>query len=178
MWLNYGDVNTKFFHLTTLHRRSHSRVVTLKDTTGLWLIGDPLLAHINDTFHKLFQATSEYRRPSLRSASRVCLSSPFLEHTQTLSTIPLLDEILKALRHLPSLKAPRPDGFHALFFQTNWHVLGQSVIQIIQDIFEQLRIPPTWGHTNLVLIPKVAHLKQITQFHPINLCNTLYQLVS
>ena len=177
-WLNYGDVNTKFFHLTTLHRRSHSRVVTLKDTTGLWLIGDPLLAHINDTFHKLFQATSEYRRPSLRSASRVCLSSPFLEHTQTLSTIPLLDEILKALRHLPSLKAPRPDGFHALFFQTNWHVLGQSVIQIIQDIFEQLRIPPTWGHTNLVLIPKVAHPEQITQFHSISLCNTLYKLVS
>ena len=177
-WRNYGNVNTKFFHLTTLHRRSHSWVVTLKDTTGLWLTGDPLLAHINDTFHKLCQATSEYRRPSLRSAPRVCLSSPFLEHTQTLSTIPLLDEILKALRHLPLLKAPRPDGFHALFFQTNWHFLGQSVIQIIQDIFEQLRIPPTWGHSNLVLIPKVAHLKQITQFHPINLCNTLYQLVS
>ena len=130
-WLNYGNVNTKFFHLITLHRRSYSRVVTLKDTTGLWLIGDPLLAHINDTFHKLFQATSEYRRPSLRSTPRVCLSSPFLEHTQTLSTIPLLDEIFKALRHLPSLKASRLDGFHALFFQTNWHVLGQSVIQII-----------------------------------------------
>ena len=123
-WLNYGDMNTEFFHLTTLHRRSHSWVVTLKDTIGLWLTGDPLLAHINDTFHKLFQATYEYRRPSLRSAPRVCLSSPFQEHTQTLSTIPLLDEILKALRHLPSLKASRPDGFHALFFQTNWHVLG------------------------------------------------------
>ena len=107
-----------------------------------------------------------------------CLSSSFLEHTQTLSTIPLLDEILKALRHLPLLKASRSDGFHALFFQTNWHVLGQSIIQIIQDIFEQLHIPPTWGHTNLVLIPKVAHLKQIKQFHLINLCNTLYQLVS
>ena len=177
-WLNYGDMNTKFFHLTTLHRRSHSRVVTLKDTTGLWLTGDPLLVHINDTFHKLFQATFEYRRPSLRSAPQMCLSSPFLEHTQTLSTIPLLDEILKALRHLPLLKAPRSDGFHALFFQTNWHVLGQSVIQIIQDIFEQLCIPPTWGHTNLVLIPKVTHPEQITQFRPISLCNTLYKLVS
>ena len=123
-WLNYGNANTKFFHLTTLHQRSHSRVVTLKDTTGLWLTKDPLLAHINDTFHKLFQATSEYRRPSLRSAQQVCLASPFLEHTQTLSTIPLPDEILKALRHLPSLKAPGPNDFHALFFQANWHVLG------------------------------------------------------
>ena len=88
------------------------------------------------------------------------------------------NKILKALRHLPSLKAPGPDGFHALFFQTNWHVLGQSIIQIIQDIFEQLRIPSTWGHTNLVLIPKVAHPEQITQFRPISLCNTLYKVVS
>ena len=74
--------------ITTLHRRSHSRVVTLKDITGLWLTGDPLLAHINDTLHKLFQATSEYHRHSLRSVPRVCLASPFLEHSQTLSTIP------------------------------------------------------------------------------------------
>ena len=147
--------------------------MTLKDTTGLWLTGDPLLAHINDTFPKLFQATSEYHRHSLCSAPRVCLASPFLEHSQMLSTIPLPDEILKALKHLPSLKAPGLDGFHALFLQTNWHVLGQSIIQIIQDIFEQLRIPPKWGHTNLVLIPRVAHPEQITQFRPISLCNTL-----
>ena len=45
-------------------------------------------------------------------------------------------------------------------------------------MFEQLCIPPTWGHTNLVLIPKVAHPEQITQFRPIGLYNTLYKLVS
>ena len=105
--------------------------MTLKNTIGLWLTGDLLLAHLNDAFNKLFQATFEYRRPSLCSVPLVWLSSLFLEHTQTLSTIPLPDEIYKALRHLPSLKAPGLDGFHALFFQTNWHVLGQSVIQII-----------------------------------------------
>ena len=152
--------------------------MTLKDTTGLWLTGDPLLAHINDTFHKLFQATSEYRRNSLHSTPYVCLASSFLKHSQQLSSILLPDEIFKALRCLPPLKALGSGGFHALFFQTNWHVMGQSIIQTIQDIFEQLRIPPTWGHTNLVLIPKVAHLETITQFRPISLCNTLYKLVS
>ena len=52
------------------------------------------------------------------------------------------------------------------------------MIQIIHDIFKQLQIPPTWGQTNLVLIPKVAQPEQITQFRPVSLCNTLYKLVS
>ena len=30
----------------------------------------------------------------------------------------------------------------------------------------------------MVLIPKVAHPELITQFHPINFCNTLYKLLS
>ena len=54
MWLNYGDANTKFFHLKTIQRRSHSRVVTLKDDTGLWLTDEPLTQHIQNAFKKLF----------------------------------------------------------------------------------------------------------------------------
>ena len=49
---------------------------------------------------------------------------------------------------------------------------------MIQEIFEHHSIPPPWGITNLVLIPKIAHPETINQFHPISLCNTLYKLVS
>ena len=50
MWLNYGDANTKFFHAKTIQRRSQSRVSTLKDDTGLWLTGEPLIHHIHRVF--------------------------------------------------------------------------------------------------------------------------------
>lgn len=52
------------------------------------------------------------------------------------------------------------------------------MIQFIQDIFEKLTIPPDWGITNLVLIPKVAYLDMIIQFRLTSLCITLYKLVS
>ena len=115
---------------------------------------------------------------TLGTARQYYPNSPFLTQIQALTNVPQPDEIFQTLRELPPLKAPGPNGYHALFFQTHWYCLGPSIIQVIQDIFENLTIPPSWGETNLVLISKVAHPELINQFRPINLCNTLYKLLS
>ena len=178
MWLNYGDANTKFFHVKTIQRRSQSRVTTLKDDTGLWLTGELLIHHIHRAFQTLFLASSPWLRHIPEAGRLGCLNSPFLTQSQVLTSILQPTEIFQTLRELPPLKAPRPDGYHAIFFQTHWSSLGPSIIQVIQEIFEQLTIPPSWGDTNLVLIPKVAHPELINQFRPISLYNTLYKLLS
>ena len=153
-------------------------MATLKDETGLWLTGEPLTQHITNAFKKLFQTTSPHMCPTFRNTLQRSHRSPFLTHTRSLTSIPPLAEILRNLQGLPPLKALGPDGYHALFFQHNWLSLGPSIIQVIQEIFEQLTIPPNWGLINLVLLPKVAHPELITQFRPINHCNTLYKLLS
>ena len=78
MWLNYGDANTKYFHLKTIQRRSQTRVITLKDDTGLWLNGEALTHHIQITFKKLFQASTPTRCASPRTNRPFCPNSPFL----------------------------------------------------------------------------------------------------
>ena len=143
MWLNYGDANTKYFHLQTIQRRNQSRVYTLKDDTRLWLAGEPLLQHINAAFKKLFQATSAHLRPFSRSERQYSQTSHFLENAQSLTQIPQPEEIFRNLKDLPPLEAPGLDGYHTIFFQTNWTNLGSSVIQVIQEIFEEHSIPPT-----------------------------------
>ena len=153
-------------------------MITLKDGTGLWLTGETLTQHIHNAFQTLFQASSSYSRTTPGNERRFCPNSPFRSQAQLLIRIPHQDEILQTLQTLPPLKAPGPDGFHALFFQSTWASLGPSITQVIQEIFEHLTIPPSWGDTNLVLIPKVAHPEAITQFRPISLCNTLYKLLS
>ena len=178
MWLNYGDANIKFFHLKTLQRHSHTRVVTLKDDIGLWLTDEPLTQHIHSAFKKLFQATSLHLCPPSKTDRQICPNSPFFHQAQELARIPQPDEIFRTLQEFPPLKAPGLDGYHALFFQKNWSSLGPSIIQVIQDIFTQHTLPPSWSDTNLALISKVAHPEAITQFRPISLCNTLYKLLS
>ena len=128
MWLNYGDANTKFFHVKTIQRRSHSRVATLKDDTGLWLTGEPLTQHIHKAFQTLFQASSPCHRNTPGIKRHCCPNSPFLTQTQALTSVPQPVEIFQTLQELPPLKAPGPDGYHALFFQTHWSSLGPSII--------------------------------------------------
>ena len=87
-------------------------------------------------------AMSPHLRPSSRPTVQCCPNSPFFENAQSLISIPQPDEIYRTLRVLPPLKAPGSDGYHALFFQSNWPNLGPSIIQVIQEVFEQLTIPP------------------------------------
>ena len=73
-------------------------------------------------------------------------SSPFLTYAHSLAGVPPPAKILRNLRNLPPLKAPGLDGYHALFFQHNWSSLGSSIVQVIQDIFEQLLYLQTGHH--------------------------------
>ena len=94
MWLNYGDANTKYFHIKTIQRRSHLRVITLKDGTGLWLTGETLTQHIHNAFQTFFQASSPYSCTTPSNERRFCPNSPFRTQAQLLIRIPQPDEIL------------------------------------------------------------------------------------
>ena len=80
MWLNYGDATTKYFHLKTIQRHSHLRVITLKDGTGLWLPREQLTQHIHNAFKTLFQASSLYYRTTPGNERKYCPNSPFRNH--------------------------------------------------------------------------------------------------
>lgn len=44
------------------------------------------------------------------------------------------EETLKALRGLGSYKAPRPDGFKAIFFKKAWHLAGKAVLHFVEGV--------------------------------------------
>ena len=58
----------------------------------------------------------------LQNVNSTSLDDPFFEQ-----------EILHAIKQLPSDKAPGPDGFTGLFFKSCWNIIKQDVVVAVNS---------------------------------------------
>ena len=67
---------------------------------------------------------------------------------------------------------------NALFHQKFWYVVGDMVINAVLDFLNFEYMVPKINYTHIVLIPKIKSPEKISDFHPINLCNVIYKIIS
>ncbi|KAA3474645.1 reverse transcriptase [Gossypium australe] len=173
-WLQLGDRNTKFYHSCTIKRRKHNRIMTLRVDNGDWCSDQNILQNkAVEFFQKLYgeapntpEDTPNHGFPCIKPSEIRFLETPISN-----------EEIKKALFDMAPLKAPGSDGYHALFFQSQWDILGNDVCQWVKSVFDGKPIEPELNNTLLVLIPKKESPEDFSQFRPISLCSVLYKLV-
>lgn len=76
------------------------------------------------------------------------------------------------------LKTLGPYGFQGIFYRHYCDVVGENVIQMVQDCFHKRAISKCFNKTFIVLIPNVQDASNFSQFWPISLCNFSYKIVS
>jgi hypothetical protein len=87
------------------------------------------------------------------------------------------EDVKKAAFSIGDLKAPGPDGLHAIFYKRFWSLYGDEITQEVLQAMETGIIPDGWNDTTVVLIPKVDNPESITQYRPISLCSVIYKII-
>lgn len=175
-WLACKDLNTRFFHTSTLIRRRSNVVDFLKIDSGAWFsersaIGGTLVNH----FSNIFSSSSPYIDEEMLNLFAPSISD---EENDLLCSIPSEIEVVQALSSLGSTKAPGPDGFTALFFKKYWSSVKGDVMSFVFKFFQNNHLLKEHNHTCIALVPKQSGFHSVHHFRPISLCNIVYKLIT
>jgi hypothetical protein len=151
-WLKEGDRNTKYFHRKAMYRAKKNRISKLMADDGHLTKDKKVMQHMATTFFKeLYTVDSAVSPNEVAQLFQNCITD---DTNATLCWEFSDEEISTALFQIGSLKAPRPDGFPAKFFQRNWAVLKDDVIKAVRKIFDTGQMPAGVNETTIVLLPK------------------------
>ncbi|KAK9924904.1 hypothetical protein M0R45_033245 [Rubus argutus] len=103
-WLQAGDKNTHFFHLTTLHRRQRNRILKIANENGDWIVGERAIRCEFETQFKKVYSSSSVRNWGDSLSVVTSVVSPVMNATLTAPFS--LDEVKAAAFQMGALKSP------------------------------------------------------------------------
>ena len=120
---------------------------------------DALNPHIQNYFANLF--STEGAQTDLSILDKVETKVTQLMN-ETLMAPYDSDDVQKAVFSIGDLKAPGPDGLHAIFFKKYWEILGPDITNEVLFAINTRQIPEAWNDTTIVMIPKVEAPEVVT----------------
>jgi hypothetical protein len=88
------------------------------------------------------------------------------------------EEVKNVVFSMKAFKALGLDRFPPTFFQIFWEVIKNELIWATRDIIRSGKLLKRINKTFLVIVPKIQSPKTLSDFRPINLCNTFYKVFS
>ncbi|PKA56136.1 integrator complex subunit 11 [Apostasia shenzhenica] len=175
-WLKHGDRNTAYFHSTANSRRKTNFIPFLKDDNGKTFNDNLGMQElIVDYFEKLFSSEVPQDMEHVTNRVQKHLTQEAIDSLQAQFN---KEEITKALFQIHPTKAPGPDGFHALFYQKFWDLIGDDVSNFVMAVLNEGRSLKDVNQTNIVLIPKGLGIHHLQGLRPISLCNVIYKIIA
>lgn len=153
-WLDEGDANTRFFHLSTIIHRRYNAINIILNSQNIWLTSRQDIGNAFQSYYSgIFHSTNPQFMANFQSLILPSIS-PYMN--RRVVAILSKDEIQNALFSMGNYKSPGPDGFTVIFYMEYWAIVKDAVIQEIQKFFRTASLKLAFNHTFLVLIPSPA----------------------
>jgi hypothetical protein len=102
----------------------------------------------------------------------------FDEEANTLYAHVTLDEVKYVLSLFKIDKSPGPNGWTVEFFSTFFDLVGEYIVQMIEESRKNGYITGSLNSTFLAIIPKENKSTSFGDYRPISLCNLCYKMIS
>lgn len=88
-----------------------------------------------------------------------------------------IEEVWKVVSDIKGDKALGSDGFSISFFQKCWEIVKGNLMQVFDEFYYSKEL---YDHINtfIALIPKKLNAKELKDFRPIILLNSVYKIIS
>lgn len=163
-WLKLGDSNTKFFSAYVKARINVNAVTILLREDGSRCVTQQQMKEKFRNFYRnlMGSAAEELHMPD----QRIINMGPVLnsEDRRRLCTSCSSQEIREALKQMDSNNAPGIDGYNVYFFKKAWPVIGEDVIEAIQQFFNTGYLPRELNIALITLIPKCDNASVAKEF--------------
>ena len=88
------------------------------------------------------------------------------------------EEILEVLKGFTKDKSLGPDGWKVDFFLHFFELVGQDLLDVVEESRIRSKVIKQRNSTFLALIPKVNNPNTFNDFRPIALCNLCYKIIA
>lgn len=176
LWLKEGDRNTKFFHAMASQRQRKNKSEGIMDSYRDWHDSkEATEGIILNYFESIFSSDHlESFAESVGAVEKrisVDMNKELLKEFRS-------EEVWTTLNQMHPTKSPCPDGLSPIFYQKYWDIVGPSVSHCVLQALNSGIMLERINETYICLIPKTKNPQQVTEYHPISLCNVVYKLMA
>lgn len=162
----------KIFHgMATISHRGNS-ISQLMNEHGVWIQNHEGKAGLLwSSFRNRMGMTSS---PVMLFVAKLITPVGDLESLTAPFSIVEIDNIVK---HMPSDKAPGPDGFNGLFLKKCWQYIKEDFYKLCSDFYNGQVNLQCINTSYIILIPKKDGPETVNDFRPISLMNISLKLI-
>jgi hypothetical protein len=179
IWIKSGDQNTKKNHNFANFRRNRKFIWEITDELGQIQTGQKnIMDTATNYFKNFFKETNE-----ISILDQVKVAEIFPKMVTEIEAKNLfrpvgLEELRKVLKKFKVDKSPGPDGWTVEFFVHFFDLVGEDLLNMVEETRQKGKILGGLNSTFIALIPKVNKPLSFGDYRPISLCNLCYKIIS